>query len=468
VSVPLPSALGPLLLECQAAFTRPSFESFVVLVTGWIACLGRHTIARVLQAAGPAGRRKHHAAFYRFLARARWVPDRLSELLVRLLLPLLPPEILVIVDDTLCHKSGPQLFGAGMHVDIPRSRYAGRRVAFSFGHDWVVLALWIPRPWAPSRGWAVPVLWRLYRPKRRCPPAAYRKRTDLAAELLGVVLEWLPAGRRVHLVSDAEYACRTVLRALPAHVDFTGPIVPDAALYAPPAPRRGPGRPRRKGRRLRTPTALAADGRTPWQAVTADLYGRVVPLLIKTQVAWWYTVTGVRPVRVIVTRDPAGRWRDRAYVTTATAAAVPAILSTFARRWSLEAAFRDAKQHLGLEDPQNGWWRRRAGRRRPLRRAGPHPRGRRGEPAVLRTVPLIWTVYALVLRWYLHAGQPTADVAAVRQAAPWYRHKHTPAFTDMLASARRAVWTARLSTHPVLARLYRKIPDLLPPWLLVA
>jgi hypothetical protein len=43
-----------------------------------------------------------------------------------------------------------------------------RRPFFSFGHVWVELALWVPLPMGSGRGFAVPVLFRLYvRAKRR-------------------------------------------------------------------------------------------------------------------------------------------------------------------------------------------------------------------------------------------------------------------------------------------------------------
>ncbi|MGH6932575.1 MAG: hypothetical protein ACREEE_09100, partial [Dongiaceae bacterium] len=69
----------------------------------------------------------------------------------------------------------------------------GAHVSFSFGHSWVVLALWVPLPWNAERGIAVPILFRLYRPKKRCPEGKYRKRTELAAELLAILASWLPA-----------------------------------------------------------------------------------------------------------------------------------------------------------------------------------------------------------------------------------------------------------------------------------
>ena len=44
-----------------------------------------------------------------------------SERCCSILLPWLPPQIAMTLDDTLCHKSGPHLFGTAMHYDAHAS-----------------------------------------------------------------------------------------------------------------------------------------------------------------------------------------------------------------------------------------------------------------------------------------------------------------------------------------------------------
>lgn len=139
---------------------------------------------------------------------------------------------------------------------------------------------------------------------------------------------------------------------------------------------------------------------------------------------------------LILTRDPRGRWKDRAFFTTVTTATIEETLTAISRRWCLEVTFRDVKQHLGLMDPQNGWWRRdRARKKAPP--PGPQPRGRRGSRAVVRTVPLILSLYGIVYAWYFHCGNPSQDVRAAKAASPWYTHKTEPSLLDILAALRR-------------------------------
>ena len=201
---------------------------------------------------------KHHSAFYRFLSVGAWTADPLAKVVLTLLLPFLPSQVTVLVDDTLCHKSGPHLFGANMHFDSARSTYgrgtsADRKAFFAFGHNWVVLALWIPLPWSSQGGLAIPFLFRLYRSKKHCPERQHRKRTELAAEMIELLSSWVPGDRQLEIVGDSEYACRTLVRKLPSNQHFTGPMSMDAALYSMPGEYQGRGRKRLKGDRLLSP-----------------------------------------------------------------------------------------------------------------------------------------------------------------------------------------------------------------------
>jgi hypothetical protein len=408
---------------------------------------------------------KGHSAYYRFLSRARWSVDATGHVLFRLLLSFLPERIEAAVDDTLCHRSGPHLFGAGMFHDAARSTYGGgggRRVSFAFGHNWVILSVRVPLPWNRERGLAVPVLFRLYRSKRRCPESQYRKRTELAGEMLGILRSWLPQGRKLDLAGDGEYACRTLLQDLPEDVTFTGPMAMDAALFEPVRCRRGGrGRPRLKGERLPCPTERAQRGE--WRPAQVTLHGRSVSLLLQTWTCLWYTVTGLREVRVVLTRDPKGRWKDRAYFCTDPRRPMDEILTCYANRWQLEVTIQMTKQTLGLEEPRNGWWRHAHGRRADGHDPGPKSRGNRGRKAVERTVPLIFLTYGLVAIWFLHHGDAQQQVQAQRRRRPWYGLKGEPAYTDMLAAMRHALWAQRISRHPSLrphrAKILRLIAE---------
>jgi len=469
----IPTSFLAILESFRGCFTRPSFGNFIALVRGWVLCQGRHSISRVVQATGLCPGESDHSVFYRFFSRARWSPDALGYALFQLLLPFLGQVIVAMLDDTLAGKSGPHIFGAGMHHDALASNYGRgmakkRVVSFAFGHNWVVLALFVPLPWNKDKGFAIPVLFRLYRSKKLCPKEVYRKRTELARDLLSLLLGWIPEDRRLVLTGDREYSCRTLVRDLPGTVEFVGPVPMNAALYEEPRRHKGRGRPRKKGERLPSPKEMALRDARHWKEIELLLYGKQVTILVQTLTCLWYTVAGGRLVRIVVTRDPRGRLADRVFFSTDPSRSVQEILVLFSRRWGLEVTFRAAKQSLGIEDPQNGWWRREKNSPRSRKRAGPNPHPTRGKKAAERTAPFAFFIYGLVIVWYLRNGDRTKDIAAARAAAPWYRRKNTISFEDMLVALRRECWRLRFSANPLFERVPRNLRDLLPGWLLAA
>jgi hypothetical protein len=422
---------------------------------------GSHTISRVLQASSVLAGRRHHAAFYRFLSEGRWALDELGRVLLRLLRPWLSDRVVVIVDDTLCPRSGAQVFGAGMHFDPVRSKIGRKRIdTFRFGHNWVVLAVWVACPWKPDAGWALPVLFRLYRPKSNCARSPYRKRTDLAAEMIRRLASWLAEDQRMYVVGDGAYCCRTVLQALPSRVFMIGHLRLDSALYELPRGRTRRGRPREKGYRIASPRQRL-DNPDGWHELKMALYGSATRLEIWTAVCVWYPSAGSRPVRVVGTRDPKRRFQPRAFVCTDPELDSSEILALYGRRWQIEVTFRDIKQELGFGDPRNGWWRRRHGLcADPKHRANQQQR-RRAAAAALRTAPLAGIAYALVVRWYLEHGRPARDVARVRRHAPWYRRKQHPSFGNMLAALRRRIWRECFRRMRLSNRIRQKLENAL-------
>jgi hypothetical protein len=459
----LPETFVPLLAAFQPCFTAPSYRTFCVLVGGWVQCQGRRTITGVVIAAGAVGSR-HISVFHRFFARVPWSLDALGRVVWTLALAWISADqpLLVLIDPSL--RSGQAAGAQGRQGDRAggpeRSRRmhhdpllsSARKPFCSFGHVWVVLALWVPLPMG-SRGFALPLLFRLYvgskrggqadAPSRRGAgprvaaaraahaAAARPTKLELARELLGVVAGW--AGERtIVLAADSAYAGRAVLEHRPANVEMVGPLRMDAALWARPG-RREPGqrgRPRRRGRRLPSPKTMAATRRR-WDALPLTLYGRAVSPRVFALTALWYGAFRDRPLRIIVVRDPGGHRRDQAFFCTDLAAGAAFVLETYARRWTLEVTFHDTKQALGFEDAQQ-----QVGR------------------AVQRTAPVAALVYDLVLLWY--AQQVRQGRASGWLVRPWYRSKAAPSFPDMLTAVRQDSRSLSISPAPCPTRCRKK------------
>jgi hypothetical protein len=447
-----------LLGAFRSCFSAPSYANFCALIVGWVQCLGRHTITAVALASGVLARR-HISAIHRFFGRASWNLDMVGRVLFELAVRCLRPDqpLLLVLDDTLARKSGKCVSLASMHHD-PLLSSPGKGFC-SFGHVWVVVAVWLPLPMQPERGFALPVAFRLFTGSRRGGQAdAASRRTrgrrqraaqaaaasnpartklELARELLELVSSWAPE-RTMHVVADSLYAGRAVLEHRPANVELISRLRLDAALWTPPAPRRPGqnGRPRRRGSRLPNPQALAA-ARQHWHRLSLTLYGRPVRPLVFRLTALWYVAQRTQPVRIVVVRDPSGRRRDEAFFCTDCTASAAFILSSYAHRWTLEVAFHDVKQCLGFEDPQN-----------------------QTPQAVRRTAPLAFVSYDLVLLWSARRACQGRPVGWIER--PWYRSKTTASFADMLLAARFATWRHLTLSDPASPSRRRK--NWLPPW----
>jgi hypothetical protein len=444
----------PLLLAFRPCFTQPSFSSFFALTCAWILCSGRRSLTRVIQSA-QLGRFKHYCAFHRFFSQARWNLDALGHCVFQLLLPFCPEVLTAAVDDTLARKSGRHIWGAGMHHDPLRS--TGKRPVFSFGHSWVVLSLQVSFPFAPQKTWALPVLVRLYRkrkssklaPGRNGKPekkqtgqateTQYRTRPQLALEMIQVVARWL-GPRKLRVLGDSEYAGGSISRHLPANAVLISRMTMKAALFElPPAPGTGRGRRRKKGQRLPSPEQMAQDPARSWIKTTVQIYGRKVKVWYQSIDALWYSSAGPQLLRIVVVRDPGGHRRDDCFFSTDLTLKPPQILEIFALRWSLEVCFRDVKQFLGFEDPQN-----------------------RVSKATQRTAPLVFYVYDLVLLWHAMSGHLCAPQSAIERL--WYKRKTSVSFEDILRNLRQATWQEKIFSDPRLDADTRKILQPLIEW----
>lgn len=398
-------------------FTAPSFRTFKVLCSGWVLAMGRHTVTGVVRAANAVGW-KHIRTFHRFFAEGSWATDEIGRVLVRLVDQLLPQgaAMVVAVDDTLGRHTGKAIAAASMHRDPLLS--TGRRPFFHWGHVWVTAGINI---YAFGKTWCLPVLMRLYRSRKRCQrdKRAYRKTTQLAAEMIGLLAEVLPH-RKILVVGDAAYTNSSVIKRRPSNVTVIGRSRLDAALFAsPPSRRPGQmGRPRVRGKRLPSPAAQIKSG-ARWRKVQVTVYGKTVAVRVLVINALWYVAAGSELVRLVVVRDFPGHERDDVFVSTDSTMDAETIIERFSERWSLEVTFHDTKGKLGFEEPQN-----------------------RTEHAVERTAPMALWLYTLVVLWYVRIGHRLRT--AKSPTMPWYRHKSGPAFSDMLATLRRASWAERL------------------------
>jgi DDE superfamily endonuclease len=442
----LPSSLSAILSLLRPAFTAPTFQVFEALVAGFVSRVGEHTVTGMWQAARLAGK-LHHSRAHDFFARATWRPDRLGLHLLDFLLERFTDPgapITLAVDGTVFGRAGRKVFGTSWHHDNAAAPGGG----FRFGNCFVVVGLVVRVPALGERAWCLPVLFRLWLPtpkptEERPDPPRRPSQPDLAAELVGLIAKRYPK-RRIDIVGDSAFACKAMAPASD-RVTLTSRLRSNAVICAPKPPPTGRrGRPRVKGERLGTPGELAARAKaSEWQRLSVPGRGEVCALLVE---GLWHSVLGPRAVRVVVVRELTDTEGYRiALITTDVEAEVVEIIGRYADRWSIEVAFQDAKQTVGVGEARN-----------------------RVEAAVERTVPFGFICQSLAIAWYALYADPAADVDRRRREAPWYSQKRAPSMLDVLAALRRELIRAEFRQGAGRAPSSRQIPALPPSRLRVA
>jgi len=402
----LTSSFRELLLSLSYVMTQPTFHSLVILVTGWVFA-SRRTVTGMIQAGGAVGV-KHHSAFHRVFAAARWSLDALGLALFKLILRWLPEDrpVFLAVDDTLARKRGLKIFGVGMHHD-PILSSRGKAIV-NWGHSWVVLGVLVRFPFRDDHWFCLPILFRLYHSRQTvdCEDEGYRTRPELAVEMLGILCS-AHHTRRFHLVADSIYSGKSVLRHLPQNSDFTGRAHLDAQLFGLPPKRRAgmKGRPRKHGARRPSPRQMLE---TAGERLRLNIYGRRETVRVVECVALWYGTAGSRSLRIVAVEPLSSGRQPQAFYSTCLDATPEEILTWYACRWAIEVAFQDSKGHLGFEEPQ-GWTKQ----------------------AVKRTAPMAMLLYTLLIAWFAQEGHHLRF-----PHRPWYVRKKSIAFVDMLRTLR--------------------------------
>jgi hypothetical protein len=407
VTTPLVILLAPF----APCFNPPVHATFCLMVVAWIACLGHRTLSRVWQTTGRAANADHSKA-YRLFNQAVWNWDDLARIfLIELLCDLVPgSRIWLVVDDTLCHKRGAKVAFGGIFLDPVLS--SRKHKTFRFGVNWVTLGIVVQLPCRKERFFCINLLWRVYSKKVKGLP--HQTKSQLARGMLELVASWLPE-RTVYVVADSAYLGKHLLKGLPPHVHSIGPIHPKACLTRSlPLGYQGKSK---KGKPVPKPTDLwkcAASGSV--LKIVLDLpKGGPKELEVKVlKQVCWYPVLGCREIQVVLVQDPAGKWRNERLLSTDVQLSAAEVILAYMRRWSVEVCYWEAKELLGLHEPQV-----------------------RNEQAVQRAHPMAWFVGGLVLVWYARHGD---KVEAARWDRPWYAGPQGPTFAEMLATLRLHLW----------------------------
>ena len=413
-----------LLANFSCAFSTPTRYSLLVVTLGWILCPTKRTMTGIIRAAGTHAT-KSHDAYQGFFSKAKWEMETLWEFLAGIICNILPKDkpILLVGDDSLIKHYGRKIWGAGLYRDAARS--SKKYPAYAWGLNWVVLTVVMELPFLRGHRLALPIMARL-NPKA---PASKKKgrgsakkhtTVSLMSEMIHRIATRMPE-RRFVFCGDGAYA--SVAKQLPDNVELVSRIRKDAALFAPPTPKktRKPGRPRKRGKRLPSPKDIVPAEHNNWLLLKLNLYGKIVRRQVFQFQALWYEVSPSRPVNIVIVRDPQKACTDEFFFATDLALSAAEIIYIYTGRWPIEVVFRESKQYLGIQDSQA-----------------------RKQQAVLRTTPFCLWLNSLIKVWFILENKNNKVV--VPKHDPWYLSKTTISFQDMLNALRRTFWTDLFSS----------------------
>lgn len=406
------------IVAFQNLFSKRTFTLLQVLLSGALLASGSRTICAVLRYCG-LGSEKAFCKYHRFLSRARWSGLKAARILLKLLIEdfCKPDGPLVFgLDETIGRRRGSKVKAKGIYRDPVRSSHS--HFVKCSGLRWMCLMLLCPVSWA-GRAWALPFLTVLAPSERYCKEQGkkHKKTTDWARQMTRLASRWT-AGRKVVVVADSSYSALGLLNAIKDKAALITRLRLGAALYGP-APERKAGqvgRKRLKGKRLPTLKEQLSGSELTWQKVTVpQWYGQKdkrMELASGTAVRY-HSGMGPVAVRWILLRDPHGKGEPAALPGTDTALDGTTIVNYFIRRWTLEATFKEARTHLGVET-QRQW----------------------SDKAVSGTTPCLLGLFSITTLW---ADGPSKKGKLPTEKTSWYE-KDLPTFVDALAAVRKQLW----------------------------
>lgn len=408
----------------QSALTSPTYDNLCVLVRGAILSSGARTVTECLRCAWPWVT-KHYSAYANLPRRAEIRSSKLIRVLVGMVLRLIPEDatINLIIDETLVRRYGLYVSGVSMHRDPILSSQSNNEMRP--GNKWVVLAAGIKLPFLENFV-ALPLMSALYiSPKRAISRlrGETRKRHRTPSELARLMVakfSRIVPGRKFRLVGDATYATHILADLLNPNSRWCteGSLVSrfqmKARLHAEPGEYSGFGRPRIIGGRLPNPHQMASREDAEWVRTALQWYGGKLRefMLLSNEGLWYRCSQGATWVRWVIVRDPEAKRKDEIFFTTDRTLSPIKIVECYVRRWSIEVTFEEARRHLGIETLRN-----------------------RTTNAINRSVPMLLSLYSLVVAWY---AQYENEIIGCSNAAPWYK-KTSPTFSDMLKAVKQDV-----------------------------
>ena len=315
--------LGDILSDFRHLFNQQNFALFQAFIFGFIANRGNGTLTELYQCSGSETK---YWSFPKFLSRGKWSADAVAALLIRRIQHLFRDWVYVY-DETKALKTGKTQWGLHFFRNLS---YQNRRVnqsKFHYGHEFGALGLLC----RTATDWHLFPVWV----KLIVPQTLRDKSQAVLKRICSKILPGL-------IIFDRGFARRKVFTMM---LSFGHHILcrakSNAVFYRLPKHPKRPkrGRPRKYGDRLDI-------RRLRYNEV--DIEGKsysITSKVVRTRMC-------DAEVRLVVLRSRpkvSKPYRYFCIFTTDLTLEISKIITYYRKRWQIETAFRDAKQHFGFD-----------------------------------------------------------------------------------------------------------------------
>jgi len=403
-SLQLPDSFVNLVKELFVVFSFYSQPYFLVIIRGLLLSPQRKTITSCIRLGGV---KNHFSCVHRFLSQYRWEPQGLALSLANLIIQKLGiDQITLVIDDTLVAKWGKKIFGRCLHFNHSAKDNDSK---YLFGHNWVVVGL-LYYTKTFSKWLCFPLWASLYMTKDKCPKGRpFQTKVEIALQMLEAIKRAL--NLMLTVVTDAMYIKTPLIQwAILNRVTLIGRIRKDAVLYepAPETKRKGRGRPRKYGNRIKDLLGL------PFKKATLRLYDKDVELRPHSMRAYYKSAQTLVQILVVLYPD---RTEPTLFLCTDLHPAPEEILKLIAARFKIEVTFQYLKEQGGLTH-----WQCR--KEKAVTRSATFP------PEADLTLSENTCALSLLMLWSLL--ESSVVQLELWDYWPWYRQKDSIPIPDML------------------------------------
>jgi len=306
------------LLSCfSEVFSRPSFKIFSSFIIGFIQ-LGKEThTSSMVQSLSFSFLHRSLSSFTRFLGQNVWAVEEVAETALEQFFHTLRIKahsvLFLIVDDTICQKSGKKIPGCAWHRDHAQKAYV-------FGHQWALFALLY-------KDFLLPLRAKLYHPKgtKGCGP--FQTKITMAKKMLQTFR--LPIPCKVYLLADSWYWAKELAQLCRKYgYHMISQLKTSSVVFM-------------NGEKTKLTTLSNIS--SAYREVSVFVYGKNKTLKIARFVG---IIQGLGKVAVVVVKEK--RKKTSYLVSTNLHLSALDIIKYYAKRWKIEQMIKDLKQRLGF------------------------------------------------------------------------------------------------------------------------